>query len=276
MISVTKADGSRQPFDKEKVVRTCLKMHVSEEEAREIANKIELKIFEGIPTKKILEMIFFYLKSYRPQVKDQIDLRESISLLRPKPDFENFVGIVLRTQGYEVDPPQLVRGRCVEHEIDGIAKKGMDTIYVEVKHHFQSHTYTGVSVFLEAWATFVDLVDGFELHKSPYKFNKALVVCNTKFSDHAAQYAKCKGISHIGWNTPEEGSLQKMVWDEKLYPITLIKSMDKKSEAKLGDAGVILLRQLAETDLNDLIRKTQINRQKLIFFKDKAQRILEN
>ena len=99
MVVVTKADGTKQLFDKEKVIRTCLKMHVSEEEAREVANKVEMKIYEGIPTKKILEMIFFYLKNYRPQIKHQIDLRESISLMRPKPDFENFVGIVLRGQG---------------------------------------------------------------------------------------------------------------------------------------------------------------------------------
>jgi len=276
MVLVNKADGTKQEFDKGKIVRTCLKMHASEEEAREVADKVESKIFEGIATKKILELIFFYLKSYRPEVKQQIDLREAISLLRPKPDFENFVGIVLREEGYEVDPPQLIRGRCVEHEIDGIAKKGMDTIYVEVKHHFQSHTYTGVSVFLKTWAVFVDLVDGFELHKSPYKFNKALVVCNTKFSDHALQYARCKNISHIGWNTPEEHSLQKMVWDKRLYPITLIKSLDKRTEGRLGDSGVILLKQLAETDVNDLIRKTQVNRQKLIFFKDKAQQILQD
>jgi hypothetical protein len=276
MVVVTKADGTKQLFDKEKVIRTCLKMHVSEEEAREVANKVEMKLYEGIPTKKILEMIFFYLKNYRPQIKHQIDLRESISLMRPKPDFENFVGIVLRGQGYEVEPPQLIRGRCVEHEIDGIAKKGTDTIYVEVKHHFQSHTYTGVAVFLETWATFVDLFDGFELHKSPYKFNKALVVCNTKFSDHALQYSKCKGISHIGWNTPQDNSLEKMVWEEKLYPITLIKAMDKRSEEKLGDTGVILLRQLADTDVNDLIRKTRLNRQKLILLKEKARQILED
>src|SRR5271157_4114668 len=173
MALVTKVDGTKQPFDKGKVMRTCMKMNASEEEAREVANKIELKIYEGIQTKKILDMVFSYLKSYRPEVKLQIDLREAISLLRPKPDFETFVGIVLRGQGYEVDPPQIIRGRCVEHEIDGIAKRGMDTIYLEVKHHFQSHTYTGVSVFLETWAIFVDLVDGFELHRSPFKFNKA-------------------------------------------------------------------------------------------------------
>jgi transcriptional regulator NrdR family protein len=64
MIFVTKFDGRKQPFDKSKIIRTCLRMHASLEQAKEIADKIEKKIYDGIPTKKILRMIFTYLKKY--------------------------------------------------------------------------------------------------------------------------------------------------------------------------------------------------------------------
>ena len=61
-VFVTKADGSRQLFDREKVVRTCLRNGASRNIAEEIAGKIEAKLYDGIETKKILGMIFRLLR----------------------------------------------------------------------------------------------------------------------------------------------------------------------------------------------------------------------
>jgi len=274
MMFVKKADGSSQPFEKSKVIRTCLRMHASEEHARAVADKVESKIYEGIPTKEILRMIFFYLKNYRPEVKYRIDLREAISLMRPKPDFENFVFLLLKEYGYEASPPQLIQGNCVEHEVDVVARRGNETVYVEVKHHFQHHTFTGVGVFLEAWSTFMDLLEGYEQHKNNFKFNKLLIVCNTKFSDHALQYARCKNITYIGWNVPEK-SLEAMVEEKKFYPITLLKNMDRRIETRLGDNGIILLKQLVETDFNELLKKTGMEKSKLRVIREKAVELLQ-
>lgn len=274
MVFVTKADGSKQPFYKDKVIRTCLRMHATQKQARAVADKVEKKIYDGIPTKKILRMIFTFLKEYRPEIKHEIDLREAISLLRPKPDFENFVCMLLREYGYETSPAQLVKGKCVEHEIDGVAKKDGRTIYVEVKHHFQPHTYTGVSVCLETQAIFEDLIEGFNSGKNPVKFDKALVVCNTKFSDHALQYAECRGIEYLGWNAPLDAGLEQMIEKKKLYPITLLKDLDSKTEAKLADACVVLLKQLVETDINELWKKTKVPKEKLENIVKEAKEIL--
>lgn len=274
MIFVKKNDGSSQPFEKHKIIRTCLRMHASEEHAKAVADKIESKIYEGIPTKEILRMIFLYLKSYIPEVKYRTDLREAISLLRPKPDFENFICLLLEEYGYKVSPPQLIQGECVEHEVDAVARRGNETVYVEVKHHFQHHTYTGIGVFLESWSAFMDLAEGYDLNKNNFKFNKLMIVCNTKFSDHAVQYARCKNISYIGWNVPEK-SLEHMVEEKKFYPITLLKDLDGKIEAKLGDCGIILLKQLVEAELNELLKKTGIEKNKLRFFIAKAAEILQ-
>ena len=153
MIYVTKADGRRQVFDKLKIARTCVRMGASKEEAENIAEKIEKKIQDGTTTKKILQMIFSELENYRPEVKHIIDLREAISLLRPKPDFEKFVAEILKSLGYQIQTNQIVSGKCVGHEIDVIAHNRNEIIYVEVKHHMQHHTFTGVDVFLEANST---------------------------------------------------------------------------------------------------------------------------
>jgi len=268
MVNVTKADGSRQPFEKIKVVRTCLRTHASQDVAEEIADKIESKVYEGITTKEILKMIFKYIAEYRPEIKHQIDLREAICLLRPKPDFEQFVGLLLKTEGYDIKTNQIVSGKCVEHEIDVIANKGNETLYVEVKHHYQPHAYTGVGVFLEAQATFEDLIEGNN------NFSKSMVVTNTKLSEHAKNYAECKKIDAIGWRYPEERGLELMMEENKLYPITLIKGLNAIIQAKLSYTGIFLLEQLVEYDAKKLSKLTKISKSKMEEILRKASKIL--
>jgi Holliday junction resolvase-like predicted endonuclease len=276
MVFVTKFDGRKQPFDKEKVIRTCLKMHASEEQARSVADRVEAKVYDGISTKKILQMIFAYLKQYRPEVKNRIDLREAIGLLRSKPDFEQFVALLLQEYGYKILTNQIVPGKCVGHEIDAIARKDDEVIYVEVKHHLQHHTFSGIGVFLEARATFEDLQEGFQAGKHNFNFSKGLVVCNTKISDHAMQYAFCRDIGYVSWNYPSERCLSKMVEEKRLYPITLLKDLDEKTEQMLGDNNILLLKQLIELDADELMHRIKIPKQKIKLLQEKARELLQS
>ena len=95
-VQVIKFDGRKQLFDKQKIVNTCIRMGAGKDVAQLVAERIEKKAYDGIPTKKILRMIFHYLKNYHPKIKHQIDLRKAISLLLPQLDFEQFVRLVLQ------------------------------------------------------------------------------------------------------------------------------------------------------------------------------------
>jgi len=274
MTFVLKFDGRKENFQKQKVFTTALRMGLSRGDANEVANKVEMKIYDGIPTKKILQMIFEFARNYKPEIRQRIDLRESISLLRSKPDFERFVSLLLKEEGYIVNSNQIISGNCVDHEIDAVARNGNETIYVEVKHHFQAHTYTGVGVFLESQAVFEDLIQGFQNKKNKYNFSKALIICNTKLSEHARKYAKCKNIDFLAWKDPIEKGLEKIVEEHKFYPITLLKNLDAKTEAMLGDAGIVLLKQLVEIPLKDLAKMTRISANKIENLSNRARKIL--
>lgn len=275
-IQVIKFDGTRQLFDKEKIVNTCIRMGAEKEAAELVAEKIKKKAYDGIPTKKILQMIFRYLRSYHPKIKHQIDLRKAISLLRPQPDFEQFIRLVLQEQGYTVTPNQIIRGKCVEHEIDGVARKGDETLMVETKHHYNYHTYTGLDLSRIAWATLEDLTEGYTLGLSSESFTGAMIVCNTKFSQHAKQYAECKGLLHIGWREPPEHGLERMIEEKKLYPITFLRGLNEKERTSLLGEGIILLRHLITYDVNMLSRRTNIPRTKLHLLIKKSEEILSH
>ena len=238
-------------------------MGATKETAELVASRIEMKVYDGIPTKTILQLIFRYLKNYHPEIKHQIDLRKAISQLRSQPDFEEFVRLVLREQGYAVTPNQIVRGKCVEHEIDGVARRGDRTLMVEIKHHFNHHTYSGLDSPRIAWATLQDLMAGYPLGLNSENFTGAMIICNTKFSHHAQQYARCNGLVTIGWREPSRHGLERMIEEKRLYPITFLRGVNKKQRLALLSEGIILLKHLVTHDVHKLSKRTKISRTKI-------------
>jgi len=256
IIYVAKADGSRQLFDREKIVRTCLRMGANRHIAEEIADKIETRIYDGIETEEILKKIFRLLRRYRPLIRHLTDLRKSLSLMNPKPEFESYVQLVLRENGYEVTPSQLIRGRCVEHEVDAIARKDDLAYFVEVKHHYNYHTPTGLDESRIARAVLEDVTEGYELGLNNLRIDRAMIVCNTKYSDHAKRYGECRGILQIGWSSPPYHGLQEMIEENKLHPVTCLKALAKETREKLTSAGIILVKQLVEEDPKEIATRT--------------------
>ena len=143
-IRVRKFDGSLEAYNRKKIILFCLRMGASKRDAETIADKVEARLYDEIQTKKILQMARRYLKKYKPDVGLRRDLRSSISLIRSKPDWELFVQLLMKEVGYEVEGNRVLRGKCVENEIDGILRKNSQTILLEAKHHLNPHTKTSL------------------------------------------------------------------------------------------------------------------------------------
>ena len=273
-IRVRKADGRFEPFDRRKIVRTCMKLRVERAEAERIADKISKLVYDGIPTSEILSAIYEEVKKVRPEYEHAHDLREAISMMRPKPDFEYFIGVTLSSLGYRVESARILDGRCVDHEIDGVAMKGDEVLMVEVKHHVNPHTYTGLDVILAVHSTLRDLVEGYRLGLHSYPFTAALVACNTKISQHAERYARCVGIRYMGWRYPRAFALEDLIARHKLYPTTMLRILKRDHIERLGDRGIVTLKQLIETDTNRLMEILGISGKEVEEIKDKARAIL--
>jgi hypothetical protein len=242
--------------------------------AESIAEEIETMIYDGIETKEILQIIFRQLRKHRPAINHQIDLRKALSLLNPAPDFELFVQILLSEHGYTVTPNRIIRGRCVEHEVDAIARKNGEAFIVEVKHHFNYHTPTSLDVGRISRAVFEDVTEGFKLGLNNLKIDRSMIVCNTKLSEHAKCYAECREIYHIGWSSPPNHDLQTMIEEKQLYPITYLRRLNRVTGKKLVSNGIILLKQLTERNPRELRRQTGISKMNLESIIRKSRMIL--
>jgi len=270
-VFVTKADGSRQLFDREKVVKTCLRMGANRRIAFEVADKVEARLYDGIPTKKVLQMIFRLLRKHKPTIRHFLDLRKGLSLMSSKPEFEKFVQILLAHHGFEVSPNQIIKGKCVGHEVDAVARKDGVTFFVEAKHHSNYHTPTGLDESRIARAVLEDVTEGFVLGKSNLEIDRAMIVTNTRYSEHARRYGKCRNILQIGWSSPKTLALQNMIEEKKLYPLSCIKGLNSEIKMKLVNSGIVLMKQLVEEETSKLARETAISREILQKITEKAK-----
>ena len=254
-VLVTKANGYKQPFDKNKVVQTCLRMGASPQVANQVASMVERRLYEGISTREILQLTFRFMRKYKPAVKYLLDLRRGLSMMEPKPEFETYIQALLANSGYEVKPNHILRGKCGEHEVDAIAKKDALTYFVEIKHHYSYHALTGLDESRIAQAILEDVNDGYMLGVTDLKFDRAMIVTNTRYSDHAIQYGTCKNILQIGWSSPHTLGLRDMVQNSTLYPLSCLRGINYETRMRLVKTGIVLIKQLLDADGAELARK---------------------
>ncbi|MCK8518627.1 restriction endonuclease [Methanoculleus sp. 7T] len=272
---VTKADGSLQPFDRGKVRRTLGNLGLGAGDADRIAAEIEESAPDGVKTAAVLRMIRTRARAVRPAVAHRTNLRRALALLRPKPDFEEFVRVLLREHGYQVETGCVLAGRCGEHEVDAIAQKDGTTIFVEVKHHVDHHRMTGLDEGRIARAIVEDLQEGFRSGRCTVSIDGALIVCNTKLSEHAKRYATCRGIGHIGWDYPKVQNLRTMIEETQSYPVTIVAGVSPSIAARLAAAGTLTAKQIAYGDAGTISRNAGVPLREVLLIAGRARAILE-
>jgi len=272
-MKVVKTTGETEEFNPEKIIKTCLRAGASEELAERIASKVERKSYDGIHTNKILHMTIKLLKKELPQVAARYDLKGSIFRLGPAGfTFEQYVAEILKEYEYTTKTNSIIRGASVDHEIDVIASKQGKNYMIECKYHNMPGIYTGLKVALYTYARFLDLKDGWKRGLSQ-EFNQAWLICNTKFSEDAIQYANHKRLKLIGWKYPVNQGLEVIIEEKKLYPITILRSLDENSQRKMARIGLILAIDLIRKDTRELNRMTGIGMKKLNILVEEARKI---
>jgi Holliday junction resolvase len=268
---IVKASGETEKFDSEKIKRTCMKAGASEELANKIAKEVENKSYDGISTKEILHIALSLLKKEKPMVAARYDLKGAIFRLGPAGfTFEHLVAEIFKEYEYGTKVHTIIRGGCVSHEIDIIATKENNNYMVECKYHNIPGVYTGLREALYTYARFLDLQDGFKSGLCR-KFNQPWLVCNTKFSEDAVQYANCKDMRLIGWNYPANQGLEYMIEKNKLYPITMLRKLDGESLEKLANANLLLIKDLVRINIKEISEITKIPKNKLKILSDEAR-----
>ncbi len=104
-----------------------------------------------------------------------------------------------------------------------------------------------------------DVTEGYEMEKNNLKIERAMLVTKYGTSEQAIIYGKCRNILQIGWHSPGELSLQRMIEEKRVYPLSCIRGLRTETRIRLVDSGIILIKQLISSDPSKLSRKSGIS-----------------
>ncbi|MBI2044334.1 restriction endonuclease [Candidatus Pacearchaeota archaeon] len=246
---VIKASGEKERFMPKKLNATLIRSGADGRLARQIVEHVTKEAYDGITTQEILNHALSLLRDQKPEISARYNLKRAIMNLGPTGfPFEKFIAEVLNNYGYETKVGQIVKGKVIPHEVDIVAKK-KDVYMVECKYHNAPGIYTDVKVALYVYAAFLDLKD---------KFDKAWIITNTRCSEQAKEYARGMGIKITSWEYPQGESLRDLIEEKKLYPLTVLNSLNHDINWKLSNAGIFLTKDLVEMDFDKLKSKTKI------------------
>ncbi len=250
-IIIEKASGEHEAFSAAKLKRSLTRSGASSAAAQDIVTQVENQLVDGMTTKAIYNLAFSFLRKTDRPVASRYDLKRAIMELGPSGyPFEEFVGEILREQGYDVEVGKLVQGKCVDHEVDVVATKDNEHFLVECKFHNRPGLKSNVKVPLYVKARFDDIIAAEK--KSQEHFDSCWVVTNTKFTSEAVKYGTCAGMKVLGWSHPKNAGIEAIIDRLGLHPITCLTSLSKQHKRKLIQDGVVLCRDTNKRNLRKI------------------------
>jgi hypothetical protein len=272
-VEIVKASGEREKFKKRSIEKSIIRAGGSRELAESVAKEVERKAQKGVWTEKILDLVLEGLRGH-PDVAMRYDLKRAIMNLGPSGfPFEEFVSQVLRNYGYKTTVGKQFKGKAISQEVDIVAElnasrgskvgtseevpfsSGKDSkVMIEAKYHNSPGIYTDTKVAMYTYARFLDVKSN-----RKNKFNKVWLITNTKCTSRAVRYAEGVELKIIGWRYPKKWSLQELVEEKGLYPVTVFRGISEEVLHQLFKAKIVLAKDLVDFKLEKLKRKTGLD-----------------
>jgi hypothetical protein len=243
--------GEKEPFSFQKVYQSARNVGASKKLAFKIAKEIEKEAFDGISTSQIFDRVFELLLKESPKSAIKFNLKRAMEKLGPTGfPFEKFVAKIFEFEGFEVKTNQIIPGFCVSYEIDFVAKKE-DLVYIgECKFRHEAGQRVDLQTSLANYARFLDIERGKFLN-SKVKY-KSILVTNAKFTTEAIKYSECVGVELLGWKYPKGRGLEFLIEKNKLYPVTILPSVNNRIANELISQGIVLVRDVLEKKFEEI------------------------
>lgn len=213
-------------FDKEKFRRSITRPGTSPALIEELVESVQKNISHFKTSEDIFRYTFELLKQKEPYAAIKYNVKRSLLEFGPTGfPFEQFVAEIFKAQGYETETNQIIKGWCVDHEIDLIAKKDNETFMVECKFHNELSYRSHVQVPLYTQARYQDIKKTWKPDSPQNKLTRTWIVTNTSFTYEALKYSNCIGITLTSWDYPKTENLAHLIVKFNLYPVTALTSL---------------------------------------------------
>jgi len=272
-VSIIKASGQTEKFNPQKLIHSLIRSGASDEVAQEIADKVEKQITPSSHTKHIYRLAKKYLKKYNRATDMRYSIKKALYALGPSGyPFEKYFARILKAYGYAVETNQFMQGYCVRHEVDVLAGKGSERFIIECKYHSNGGVPTDVKDALYIHSRYADIKKAYEINQESLTYHGWLVT-NTRCTSDAIQYAECVGLKIISWKYPQKGSLEKMIEESRLYPVTVLSGLSKQQVRKLIEQNMVLMKDLAKKDTASIRKLLSVTDRKASQLKQQAEEL---
>ena len=274
-INITKASGQKVPFNKGKLKQSLLRSGATNEKADEITNEVTEMLIEGISTRKIYKTAFRLLRNDSRPTAARYKLKQAIMELGPSGfPFEQFIGELLKHRGYKTQVGVIVKGHCVNHEVDVIAEKDEHHFMIECKFHNWQGTVSDVKIPLYIQSRFLDVERQWkQMDGHAKKFHQGWVVTNTRFSEDAVQYGRCMNMNLVGWDYPPNNAIKDWIDGSGLHPVTSLTTLTQKEKQQLLDKNIVLCKTIHHN--HALLQNIEINQPRLQKVLDECSALCE-
>lgn len=241
-INLIKASGKKEAFEVDKLRNSLLNSGADDGLVEDVIEHILPELHEDMTTSELYTHAFDILRERSRPIARSYSLRRAVMDLGPSGfPFEDFVAEILKAKGFKTLTRQTVLGGCVPHEVDVVAWNAKKLIMVEAKFHNELGTKSDLKVALYIKARFDDIKDNvYNYGGEDRSVTDSWLMTNTKFSSTAIHYGVCKDLTMIGWNYPEKGSLQDMIQEEGLHPVTCLTSISHEDKKNLIANNIVL------------------------------------
>ena len=256
IMQIIKASGKKEEFEPLKIQNTIMQAGASEKLAKDVLKKIldEYKDKNKVQSKAILNKIIDLLQEKNPDIAARYDLKRAIMNLGPSGfPFEVYFSKILENHGYQVKVGQILQGKNITQEVDIVAENKLRYM-IECKYHNKLGIHTKVNVAMHTYARFLDLKN---------QFDYPWLATNTKCTTDLISYANGINMKITSWQYPKKENLKALIEEKALYPITIIRSIDDSSKQKLHEADIVLAKDLALYDIEELKIKTKLSKETL-------------
>jgi len=272
-IKIKKASGIIEDFNSQKLFESLIRSGAEQEQADEIVERITSDIAPYTSTKKIYRLAHKYLRQFSRVSGLRYSLKRGLLRLGPSGyPFEKYFGEIMKHYGYQVDVGLILEGKCVKHEIDVLGINAREVVAVECKYRNNAGSAPDVKTALYVHARFQDLRPAMKT-RYPGKSFSGWLVTNSRFTSDAVQYAECANLPIKSWGYPKTSSLEKMIEDKKLYPVTILSVLNSFQIKKLIGQGIILMKDLAGMKEQDIRKILSVAESKALALKQQANEL---
>jgi hypothetical protein len=258
---VRKSDGQEEYFSIEKLFNSLIRSKASIDEANAIIESLKDQIHEGISTKKIHSMAFRLLKKQSLKNASRYHLKKGMMELGPAGyAFETYIGDLFSQLGYETRTSEIFQGKCVSHEVDVIAENEKEIMLMECKYKNMISLAVDVKVPLYIHSRFNDILEN-DLIKDTNKKFKGWIVTNSRFTEDAIAFGKCKGIHLLSWDYPHNKALKDLIDSTSLYPVTCLTTLSVAEKKWFLDRKKVLVKDLDGN--KQLLKKANISEKRI-------------